>query len=115
MTSVIDSFQCCDSSQLQRDIAILRNELTVSRNEQLSLQATVTNLLNQLSMALQANSELRIENQTLRDEIARLKHTTPRPKIPPGGLENSGKGPKGEGSNKGNLGRGQHPRNKKQG
>ena len=94
MTQVIDRSECRDLFRLQQDIIILRNELTVSRNEQGSLQATITNLLNQLSMAIQVNAELRIENQTLRDEIARLKNTTPRPKIPPGGLENSGKEPK---------------------
>lgn len=79
------------------------------------LQQEVANLVNQLSIAIQANAELRIENQTLRDEIARLKNTTPRPKIPPGGLENSGKEPKGGSGNKRNPGRGKHPRNKKTG
>ena len=90
-------------------------EFATLRNEQVSLKATVANLLNQLSMALQANAELRIENQTLKDEIARLKGTSPRPKIPPGCLENSGKEPKGRNSNKGNPGRGKHPRSKKTG
>ena len=80
------------------------------------LQQEVTNLVNQLSMALQANADLRIENQMLRDEIARLKQTPTYPKIPPGGLENPGKGSKGRnGSGGKETGRGRHPRNKKTG
>ncbi len=108
MTKTTDSLQCYDLSQLQQ-------EHTVLRKEQVSLQATVANLLNQLSMAIQANAELHIENQTLRDEIARLKGTPPRPKIPPGGLENSGKEPKGGNGDKKKLSRGKHPRSKKTG
>ena len=108
MTQVFDPHQCCDLFQLQQEVAVLRNELAVS-------QATVANLLNQLSIALQTVAELRIENQTLRDEIARLKGTPPRPKIPPGGLENSGKRPKDGNNNKENPGRGKHPRKKKTG
>ncbi len=95
--------------------ASLQQELILLRNEQASLRATVSNLLNQLSMAIQANAELRIENQTLRDEIARLKQTPPRPKIPPGDLENSEKEPKDGKGNRGNSGRGKHPRSKKTG
>lgn len=58
-----DSSQCCDCSNLQKELALLQSE-------QASLRATVANLLNQLSMVLQADAELRTENQTLRDEIA---------------------------------------------
>lgn len=85
-----------DFFQLQQELILLRNELTFSRETQLSL-------VNQLSRALQTVTELRIENQMLRDEIARLKQVPPRPKIPPGSLENSGKG---SGNNNGNPGRG---------
>jgi hypothetical protein len=92
-----DALQCYDCSHFQE-------ELTLLRNEQISLQATVANLLNQQSIVFQANAELRIENQTLKDEIARLKGTSPRPKIPPGALEGSGKRSKGGSGNQGDPG-----------
>jgi hypothetical protein len=110
-----DPPQCSDCSYFRQELTLLRSELTASRNEQAALKATVSDLLNQLSMAIQTIAELRIENQTLRDEIARLKGTPPRPKIPPGGLENSGKISKVGNNDKGNAGRGKHPRNKKKG
>lgn len=84
MSPPIDSSQVLDFFQLQQEHVKLLNGFALLRDGCAALQ-------NQLSMALQTNAELRIENQTLRDEIDRLKHTPPRPKIPPGGLENSGR------------------------
>jgi hypothetical protein len=108
MTQVPDSTKDCDLFQLQQELAVLRNG-------QIFLRATQTNLVNQLSMTMQDNAELRIENQTLRDEIARLKNISPRPKIPPGGLEGPGKGSSGGGGRKEGSGRGKSPRFKKTG
>lgn len=78
----------------------------------LSLQREHVIVLNQLSIALQSIANQSLEIQLLKDEIARLKSTTPRPKIPPNNLE----GPDDEGggkSGKGPLGRGKHPRKNK--
>lgn len=71
--------------------------------------------MNQLSIALQVNAELRIENQMLKDEIARLNKISLRPKIPPGKLDKPNDDPKKGGGGKGNPGRGNHPREKKTG
>ena len=49
--------------QLQQEHIKLLKEFALLRNEQAVLQTNQENLLNQLSMALQANAELRIENQ----------------------------------------------------
>jgi len=69
-------------------------------------------VLNQLSVALQSIAKQNAEIQILKDEIARLKETSPRPKLPPNRLEGGGAGG-GGGKNK--LGRGKHPRRKKTG
>ena len=46
-----------------------------------------TTLQNQLSIALQLIANQSVEIQILKDEIARLKGTSPRPKLPPGSLK----------------------------
>jgi hypothetical protein len=80
----------------------------------LRLQQAHAQLLNQFSLALQSIADQRMEIQILKDEIARLKGTSPRPKIPPGKLE--GGGGSGSGKNgEGNPGRGKHPRKNKTG
>jgi hypothetical protein len=104
-----------DFSQLQHEHANVLKELSLLRNANTTFQERQTNLLNQLSMALQSIAELQIENQTLRDEIARLKNTSSRPKLTPSGLEGSNKGAGKGKNNKGSTGRGKHPRNKKTG
>ena len=58
-------------------------------------------VLNQLSIALQTIANQSEELQILKDEIARLKGTSPRPKIPPGRLEGCGSG--GAGGIRANL------------
>lgn len=47
------------------------------------LQQEHANVLNQLSLALQSIANQSLEIQNLKDEIARLKGTSPRPKLPP--------------------------------
>lgn len=47
-------------------------------------------VLNQLSVALQSIAKQSAEIQILKDEIARLKETSPRPKLPPNRLEGGG-------------------------
>jgi hypothetical protein len=71
-------------------------------------------VLNQLSVALQSIAKQGEEIQTLRDEIARLNGSSPRPKLPPGKLEGSGGGSGGTGGKSG-VGRGKHPRQNKKG
>jgi len=75
------------------------------------LQQEHTNVLNQLSLALQAIANQSLEIQVLKDEIARLKGTSPRPKLPPNRLEGQGSGTRGNGGDK--SGRGKHPRKNK--
>lgn len=77
------------------------------------LQRQHANILNQLSQALQCIANQSLEIQVLKDEIARLKGTSPRPKLPPNRLE-SRSGGSGE-NNNGKLGRGKHPRKNKVG
>jgi len=77
------------------------------------LQQEHANVLNQLSLALQAIANQSLEIQVLKDEIARLKGTSPRPKLPPNRLEGQGSGPAGKGDGK--PGRGKHPRKNKTG
>jgi hypothetical protein len=62
---------------------------------------------------MQANARLYVENQILRDEIARLKNISLRPKIPPGKLDKPDDDPKGGGNGKGKSTRGKHKRKKK--
>lgn len=77
------------------------------------LQQEHANVLNQLSLALQAIANQSLEIQVLKDEIARLKGTSPRPKLPPNRLEGQGSGPAGKANGK--SGRGKHPRKNKTG
>lgn len=77
------------------------------------LQQEHTNVLNQLSLALQAIANLSLEIQVLKDEIARLKGTSPRPKLPPNRLEGPGSRSAGKSGSK--PGRGKHPRKNKTG
>jgi len=78
------------------------------------LKQDYTLLLDRLSLILQTNAALHVEIQTLKDEIARLKGTSPRPKLPPNCLE--GKGSDSGGTKDGDItGRGKYPRKNKTG
>ena len=77
------------------------------------LQQEHANVLNQLSLTLQSIANQSLEIQVLKDEIARLKGTSPRPKLPPNRLEGQGSGSAGKGGSK--PGRGKHPRKNKTG
>lgn len=77
------------------------------------LQQEHANLLNQLSLSLRSIANQSLEIQVLKDEIARLKGTSPRPKLPPNRLEGQGGGSGGNGGGK--PGRGKHPRKNKTG
>ena len=54
------------------------------------LQEDHAKILNQLSLSLQSLANQSLEIQILKDEIARLKGTSPRPKLPPNRLEGQG-------------------------
>ncbi len=124
-TQRIDARELIDN--LSRENGALRTENQQLKNqvESLSLQVETlnswarqfqeTNLLNQLSAALQSNADLRLEIQTLKDEIARLKGTPKRPKFPPSLLDGPNSGPNGGKPKGGKPGRGKHPRQKKTG
>jgi hypothetical protein len=77
------------------------------------IQQEHATVLNQLSLALQTIANQSLEIQVLKDEIARLKGTSPRPKLPPNRLEGQGSGTGGNGGDK--SGRGKHPRKNKTG
>lgn len=77
------------------------------------LQQEYANVLNQLSLALQSIANQSLEIQVLKDEIARLKGTSSRPKLPPNCLEGQSNGSAEKGSGK--SGRGKHPRKNKTG
>lgn len=104
-----------DFFQLQQEHIKVLKEFTLLRDANVELRENQTNLLNQLSMVVQTLADLRAENQMLKDEIARLKNISSRPKIPPNGLEGSNQGSGNKGGNKGNPGRGKHPRKSKTG
>ncbi len=104
-----------DFFQLQQEHIKILKESTLLRDANTEFQERQTNLLNQLTMLVQTVADLRTENQILKDEIARLKNTPQRPKIPPNGLEGSNQGSGNKGGNKGNPGRGKHPRKSKTG
>jgi len=82
--------------------------------EHARVQQEYARVLNQLSVALQSIADLGAEIQILRDEIARLKGASPRPRLPPGRLGDSGGG-SGGGRGNGQNGRGKHPRKNKTG
>jgi hypothetical protein len=90
------------------------HQFLLLQQEHARLQQEHTRILNQLSTALQSITNQGEELRILKDEIARLKRTPTRPKLPPGNLEGSGGG---GGGNKGNSkpGRGRHPRKNKRG
>lgn len=69
--------------------------------------------MNQLNLALQAIANQSLEIQVLKDEITRLKGTSPRPKLPPNRLEGQDSGSTGNVGGK--SGRGKHPRKNKTG
>jgi uncharacterized small protein (DUF1192 family) len=77
------------------------------------LQEEHAKVLNQLGLSLQSLANQSLEIQILKDEIARLKGTSPRPKLPPNRLEGQGGGSGGNGGGK--PGRGKHPRKNKTG
>jgi hypothetical protein len=77
------------------------------------IQQEHATVLNQLSLALQTIANQSLEIQVLKDEIARLKGTSPRPKLPPNRLEGQGSGTGGNCGDK--SGRGKHPRKNKTG
>ena len=100
--------------QLQQENRELRFQLAQVINTLAQLRDEHFATLNKLSATLQANANLCSEIQILKDEIARLKGTPPRPKIPPSGLEGGKGGRSGHDKNKGDdLGRGKYPRGKK--
>ena len=86
---------------------------TQLQQQHTQLQQRHTHVLNQLSIALQTIVDQATEIQTLKDEVARLKNISPRPKLPPSCLEGSGRG--SGGTNGGSSGRGKHSRKNKKG
>lgn len=101
-----DNFQQ-QNMNFQQEFANVERKFTI-------LQQEYVIVVNQLSIALKSIADQSLEIQTLKDEIARLKGTSPRPKLPKGNLEGPGSGNKGT---KGtvNPGRGNHPRKNKRG
>lgn len=91
-----------------------QSQYTLIQGVNIQLQQQITQLVDQLSLSVQATEDLRLEVQTLKNEIARLKGTSPRPKLPPNKLEGKGNG---SGGTKGGSqpGRGKHPRKNKTG
>jgi hypothetical protein len=105
-----------ENTQLQQENRDLRFQHANVLNTLAQFHDEHIVVMNKLSVVLQSNADLCSEIQKLKDEIARLKGTPPRPKIPPCGLE-GGKREKsgGDKNNEDNPGRGRHLRKKKTG
>jgi len=93
---------------------LLQKEHSQTQQKYAHIQQEHARILDQLSIALQSNADQSAQIQILKDEIARLKKTSPCPKLPPGRLEGSDHGSGGTGG-KGQSGRGKHPRKNKRG
>jgi len=92
-----------------------RHQFLLLQQGHAHLQRELTRILNQLGVAVQSIANQGEELRTLKDEIARLKRTPTRPKLPPGNLEGSGGGATGENKDKSKPGRGRRPRKNKTG
>jgi len=97
---------------LRQENQTLRQENLKLCEENQALREENLRLSNELAVALQRIQQQDELISTLRDEIAELKGTPKRPRLPPSNLE----GPKSQGNaddKKSKPGRGKHPRKKK--
>ena len=101
-------------ADVQQQFLLLQQSHSHLLHDHAHLQEQHAHVLNQLSITLQSINEQAVEIQSLKDEIARLKGTSPRPKLPPSRLSGSSSG-SGDSKKDGKPGRGQHLRKNKQG